>query len=188
LAGRNGSGLSDTGLSFNLRREANDPNLSLGYLFRTMNIRPAISSDETAITKLVFDILRDYGLQPDPGTTDVDLSDIESHYFKNGGSFEVMENGIGRIVGTVGIYPMKKGMCELRKMYLDTGYRGKGYGKTLMDHAFTRAKELGFTCMVLETASVLKEAINLYKKNGFEPYEAEHLSDRCDQAYIKKLK
>ena len=152
-----------------------------------MIIRSATNSDAQAVTELVFNVLESYGLQPDPGATDVDLSDIESHYFNNGGHFDVLEDADGKIIGTVGIYAMKGHMCELRKMYLNPDHRGKGYGKMLLDHALAKAKELGFTSMILETASALKEAISLYRKYGFKPYKADHLSCRCDQAYIRLL-
>ena len=152
-----------------------------------MKIRSATNLDGEAVTELVFEVLESYGLQPDPGATDVDLSDIKSHYFDKGGHFDVLEDADGKIIGTVGIYAMKGHMCELRKMYLNPDYRGKGYGKMLLDHAIDKAKELGFTSMILETASALKEAINLYRKYGFKPYKADHLSCRCDQAFIRIL-
>ena len=151
-------------------------------------IRSATHSDEEEIEQLVFDVLRDYGLKPDPKTTDADLADIEKYYMKNGGCFDVLEDSEGKIIGTVGLYSMKNGMCELRKMYLHPNYRGRGMGKKLLEHAIKRAEELGFVSIVLETATVLKEAISLYEKYGFEPYPTDHLSERCDQAFIKILK
>jgi hypothetical protein len=42
--------------------------------------------------------------------------------------------------------------------------------------------------MVLETSSVLKEAIRLYTRFGFAPFQSDHLSGRCDQAYILHLR
>lgn len=150
-------------------------------------IRSATNSDEDAITALVFDVLHDYGLDPDPSTTDADLNNIEGHYISSGGCFDVLEDSSGNIIGSVGLYPIENGVCELRKMYVHPGHRGKGLGKKLLEHALHKAGELGFSCIVLETASVLKEAIHLYKKYGFEPYEADHLSERCDQAYIRRL-
>jgi hypothetical protein len=41
--------------------------------------------------------------------------------------------------------------------------------------------------MVLETATVLTEAIALYRRYGFEPYQAAHVSSRCDQTYALDL-
>jgi putative acetyltransferase len=72
-------------------------------------------------------------------------------------------------------------------MYLHGAYRGKGLGRFLMESALSEARQLGFKRMILETASVLKEAISLYKSHGFIEYEPEHISSRCDQAFILEL-
>ena len=151
-------------------------------------IRSANNADTEKITSLVFDVLQDYGLKPDPENTDADLNDIEASYQERGGGFDVLTNDYGEIIGTVGVFPLENGRCELRKMYLHRDERGKGLGRLLVEHALRRSSELGFTLMILETASVLKEAISLYEKCGFRPYKSEHLSERCDQSYIKEIR
>jgi putative acetyltransferase len=150
--------------------------------------RLADNRDGEKIASLVFGVLREYGLKPDPASTDADLDDIESSYFKRGGTFLVLEEEDNSIIGAYGLYPMKDQTCELRKMYLQKAYRGKRLGKRLMEDALVRARQLGFRKMVLETASVLKEAIALYKHYGFTEYQPDHMSDRCDQAYSLILK
>ena len=72
-------------------------------------------------------------------------------------------------------------------MYLQKAHRGKGLGKLLLEDALSKARQLGFERMVLETAAVLKEAIALYKSYGFVQYNPQHMSSRCDQAYILEL-
>jgi putative acetyltransferase len=152
-----------------------------------MRLRSANNSDTNGIRDLVFSVLAEYGLQSDPETTDADLDDIEGNYLRRGGCFDLIATDEGEIVGTVGLYPIDSTTCELRKMYLHRSQRGKGLGKRLLDRAISRAVELGFERITLETASVLKEAISLYTSYGFEPYKAPHLSARCDQAYALEL-
>ena len=94
---------------------------------------------------------------------------------------------VSAVVGSVGLYPIDRPTCELRKMYLHSAFRGKGLGRHLLDHALKRAKELGFSRVTLETASVLKEAIALYQSYGFRPYAPDHLAGRCDQAHFLDL-
>jgi len=119
---------------------------------------------------------------------DADLSDIEQSYFARGGTFCILESQDGPIIGAYGLYPTEDRTCELRKMYLLHEYRGQGLGKRLLEDALAKARRLGFARVVLETASVLKEAIALYERYGFAPYEPPHLSPRCDQAYLLELK
>ncbi|MHC4205872.1 MAG: GNAT family N-acetyltransferase [Planctomycetota bacterium] len=151
-------------------------------------LRPADNKDCESIARLVYGILKEYGLKPDPACTDVDIKDIESSYFDRGGTFFVLELEDGSIVGAYGLYPIDEQTCELRKMYLDKAHRGKGLGKYLLEDALSKARQLGFERMILETASVLREAIALYKRYGFVEYNPQHMSSRCDHAYMLELR
>ncbi len=147
-----------------------------------MNLRPANNADSERIKTVVFTVLNEYGLKPDSNSTDKDLDSIEESYFSNNGFFGVVEIE-GLVVATVGLHKIDASTCELRKMYSLPSQRGRGLGKSIMEFALSKAKELGYTRVILETASPLKEAIGLYKKYGFKEFSPEHLSARCDQAF-----
>ena len=148
------------------------------YIFRT-----ASNQDISAIKELVFKVLLEFGLQTYQSSTDADLNDIEANYLNHGGMFYVIENTDGKIIGTGGIALSSSKVCELRKMYLAQSVRGFGLGKKMLHLLLADAKKLGFQQATLETASVLKHAIILYQGAGFLPYQPDHLSPRCDQAY-----
>jgi putative acetyltransferase len=152
-----------------------------------MNLRPASNTDSEQIKSVVFTALKEYGLKPDSDSTDKDLDSIEERYFSNNGFFGVIEIE-NVIIATVGLYKVNENTCELRKMYSLKSQRGKGLGKSIMEFALFKAKELGYSRVILETASPLKEAIGLYKKYGFKEFNSEHLSARCDQAFELHLK
>lgn len=153
-----------------------------------LTLRPATNHDRPAIEHLVFTVLREFGLNPDPADTDADLQNIEATYLKSGGSFDVLISPAGQILGTVGLYPVSSDTCELRKMYLDQSVRGQGHGRVLLDHALARARALGFSRVTLETAEVLEKAIRLYEAYGFRQYTAAHRSCRCDRTYCLDLR
>jgi putative acetyltransferase len=150
-------------------------------------LRPANNTDCGNIADLVYGILREYDLTPDPACTDADIKDVESSYFGRGGTFFVLETEDGSIIGAYGLYPGEEHTCELRKMYLHKAHRGKGLGKFLLEDALSKARQVGFERIILETASVLKEAIALYKSYVFVEYNPQHMSSRCDQAYRLEL-
>lgn len=152
-----------------------------------MNLRSATNQDAAEVRALIFGVLAEYGLCGDPTGTDADLDDIETSYIGRGGLFDVLLGDDGRIVGTVGLYPLEHGVCELRKMYLRAETRGQGLGRRLLDHALDRARALGFRRVVLETNSKLVEAIGLYTRYGFQPVAHDHLASRCDQSYALDL-
>lgn len=150
-------------------------------------IRPATNADVENVQNLVFAILREYGLEPEPGGTDADLSDIEANYIKRGGLFEILENADGNLLGTVGLFPIDAETVELRKMYFDKRLRGRGFGKKTLERMIEKARELGFKKIYLETAGVLREAVGLYEKYGFQPTLEGIHSTRCDTAYFLDL-
>ncbi|MBI3877686.1 MAG: GNAT family N-acetyltransferase [Verrucomicrobia bacterium] len=155
--------------------------------FHEFTIRAATNTDCASVQLLVFSVLREYGLTPEPHATDADLADIEANYFQTGGAFWVVQNAAGEIVGSVGLHPEGKGDCEMRKMYLASSVRGRGLGRKLLETAVMRARELGFRRVTLGTASVLKEAVRLYERAGFKPIACDHFPGRCDAAYALDL-
>ena len=147
------------------------------------SFRAANNQDIPAIKELIFKVLLEFGLQPDPESTDADLNDIETNYHQNNGVFHVIENPDGEIIGTGGITRDSPTSCELRKMYLAKSTRGLGLGKKMLQQLLFDARKLGYKQVTLETASVLENAIALYKGAGFIPFRPDHLAARCDQAY-----
>jgi len=148
------------------------------------SIRPAKNEDIPFIKNVVFTVLSEYGLKHDENGKDRDLSDIEENYFKRDGFFGVLvRNTTKEIVGTFGLFSIDKEVCELRKMYLLKGARGKGFGKSMLDRAISIARKKGYKKITLETISPLKEAISLYKKFGFKEIPPHETSDRVNQAF-----
>ena len=153
----------------------------------TPTLRPATNRDGEAVRALVFSVLHEYNLKPDPGGVDADMLDIEASYIGRGGSFHVLTDPDGAILGSVGLYPVDERTCELRKMYLVPSARGRGLGKRLLELALAESKRLGFKRIELETASVLEDAIRLYRKYGFQRSELGSACDRCNESYFLEL-
>jgi N-acetylglutamate synthase-like GNAT family acetyltransferase len=152
-----------------------------------ISFRNATNQDCDAVKALVFNVLAEYGLVPEPSGTDSDLNNLETNYFSKGGIFEVLVDETGEILGTVGLFPIDEKTIELRKMYFKPELRGKGLGKLTLKRMISKAKELGFSEIYLETASVLKEAVSLYESFGFKPTCEGMHTERCDRAYVLGL-
>lgn len=148
---------------------------------RNYRLIPASNRYTDVMKQLVFGVLVEYSLEP--GAIDFCLDDVEKHYFERGGYFVVILDEKATVVATGGLYPLENGSLELRKMYLLAAHRGKGLGQWMLSTLLEKARALGFERVELDTASVLKEAIALYKKNGFQLFESDHIVARCDQAY-----
>jgi putative acetyltransferase len=149
--------------------------------------RNAQAADSAAVSQIVRAVLTEYGLQFDAAGTDADLADLDASYLRRGGEFRILQSADGSIVGCGGLYRIDAETVELRKMYLLPEARGRGLGKHLLSDLLADARRLGYSRVVLETNSVLKEAIALYKGFGFVPVQREHCARRCDQAWELSL-
>ena len=105
------------------------------------------------------------------------LADPERYILASGGMVFFLLEG-EQVAGTCGIMKMDSETYELVRMAVDSAHRGKGYGEQLVQHASNWAKSRGARQVILETGSILKPAIRLYERLGFEHYEpkAEHRS------------
>ena len=81
-------------------------------------------------------------------------------------AFWVVESE-NEIIGSFGIESRNADDVELRRMYLDQGYRGAGIAQRMLDFALVEARARGFTKMILSTAQIQKAADRFYRKSGF---------------------
>lgn len=68
-------------------------------------------------------------------------------------------------VGCGAIRPLTANVAELKRMFSDRSF--PGIGRTLLHYLETRAKEMGYSEIWLETRKVNSRAVNFYENNGF---------------------
>ena len=76
-----------------------------------------------------------------------------------------------KLIGTVALKKLDENTVELKAMYLDRSYRGKGLGRRLMNKIVDEAKRLGYKSIVLDSMSQYKDALRLYESTGFQNTE-----------------
>jgi len=137
--------------------------------YRDFLIRPWQESDRTAAAEVIHSVLTQYNLPWLPTGADQNAVRVEDFYLSAGGEFWVVEKQ-GQVVGTAGYYPVKRGpkAVEIRKMYLLPEVRGQGLGKYLLTELEKTIAARGFQEIWIETASILKEAVQLYESSGFD--------------------
>jgi putative acetyltransferase len=157
-------------------------------LYQNFIIRDWQKSDCTAAANVISTVLAEYGLGWEADGADRDVLEIEEYYLGVGGEFWVIEHQ-NKIVGTGAYYPIKRGeqAVEIRKMYLLPEIRGLGLGKYLLQQLELTIEKRGFEQIWIETASVLKEAVQLYENNGYIPATGVE-TKRCDRVYVKYLR
>lgn len=137
-------------------------------------IRPIEQEDNSAIAKIIRDVLIEFGV-PKIGTAyeDKTLDCMFETYQQEKHQYYIVEH-LGNVVGGGGIAPLQgtdDSICELQKMYFSPIARGKGSGSEMIKKCLSNAKDLGFEKCYLETMPYMETARLLYKKNGFTPLE-----------------
>src|SRR4051812_1361992 len=85
------------------------------------------------------------------GPWDNDLSDIENHYLNNNGWFVIGEAD-GRLITMGALRKIDDRIAEIKRMRTQPAMQGKGIGKKVLGLLITKAKELNYTEIILETS------------------------------------
>jgi len=156
-------------------------------------IREIEQKDNPQLALVVRDVILEMGA-PTVGTAyeDKATDQLYETYQKEKAIYFVLEYQ-NKVVGGAGIAQLDNfdgNVCELQKMYFLPEARGKGLGSKMISICLEKAKEFGFESCYLETLPYMKDAVKLYKKNGFKNLEKPmgntcHYS--CDVWMIKDL-
>jgi putative acetyltransferase len=156
-------------------------------VYKDFIIRSWLPKDRLEAAEVIGSVLAEYGLNWEPAGADRDVLEVEDFYENRGGEFWVVERG-GKVVGTAAFYPVNRGDngVEIRKMYLLKEVRSQGLGKFLLEELENVIRKRSFETIWVETASVLKEAVKLYERSGYQPATGVETL-RCDRVYVKYL-
>jgi len=94
------------------------------------------------------------------------LADPQRYVLDAGGAilFALLD---GEVIGTCALLKESAGVYELSKMAVETGFRGHGAGRKLLDAAIAEFRRLGGKTLFLESNKRLAPALRLYESAGF---------------------
>jgi len=68
----------------------------------------------------------------------------------------------------VALHKWQADICEMKRLYLRSSFRGKGLGRALAEAIIGEARSIGYRRMRLDTIEpIMKDAVEMYRKLGF---------------------
>ncbi len=144
----------------------------------TVEIRPFEPSHHDGAVRLVVGIQREefgfaitYEQQPD-------LQDVIGFFRRGAGNLWVAVAG-DNVVGTIGLVDLGDGQGAIRKMFVDSAYRGReaGVAQRLLTTLLDWARARGIMDICLGTTDKFRAAHRFYEKNGFVQVTSESLPE-----------
>ena len=73
----------------------------------------------------------------------------------------------GQAAGCVGLRRYSEGICEMKRLYVEPGFRGLGVGRELVLAAIRAAQAIGCRRIMVDTLPAMRIAVRLYRELGF---------------------
>jgi ribosomal protein S18 acetylase RimI-like enzyme len=74
----------------------------------------------------------------------------------------------GDIVGMGALRKLSDGVGEIKRMYIRPAYRGRGYGKQLLEQLLSAGRRFGCSTFLLDTPKFATAAQHIYRSAGFQ--------------------
>jgi putative acetyltransferase len=126
-------------------------------LIESVNVR--LPEATQLIARLTEELARRYD---DDGHGDFRLEDVEG---PRSGFLVARWSGQGVACGA--FRPLTETMAEIKRMFVNPAFRGRGIGRRILDALEDHARRAGYTKVRLETGTAQPEALSLYASAGY---------------------
>ncbi|HDQ16408.1 MAG TPA: GNAT family N-acetyltransferase [Bacteroidetes bacterium] len=147
-----------------------------------LNICQAKNKDIFQIIKLIEKWYHVFGDEVNTDRYDFDLADIEKFYSENNGIF-LIATVEEIIVGTVSCIRISDDILEMKRLYVNQTYWGKGVAQRLYSEILIYANKNKYKKIILYTDNRYERSHGFHKKNGFVLTEKKEMFD-ADNPYI----
>jgi len=152
-----------------------------------MDIQPATTEKDLAdVARLFREYVFSLGLNLDFQGFEEELATLPGSYSSPLGCL-FLARVDGEIAGCIGLRPHTESEGEVKRLYLDPSFRGKGVARQLVSQVIEAASQIGYATLVLDTLASMKPAIALYESFGFERIPAYYHNPHPEAVYFRKI-
>ena len=91
------------------------------------------------------------------------------------------------LIGCIALRKLDERTCEMKRLFLRPGARGKGYGRKMINELIEQARMIGYLRMRLDTLpGKMDAAISLYRELGFEDIPAYYDNPLEGAVYLER--
>ena len=131
-----------------------------------MQIRRYRRTDRDDVWALHDLALKPTGAHPGSGRWDEGLHQIGKVYLDNGGEFLVGVHA-GEIVAIGALKRSSNDSAEIKRMRVHPDFQRRGFGQAILEKLESRAADMGYVSLHLETTVQQTAAQALYLENGY---------------------
>lgn len=134
----------------------------------THNIRPARKEDIDRLIQIIRDTIESYGYIFELEFELPDFLDYDTYYGIAKAKAELYVLEEAGVVAGCGALKLYGDVPYLSRIYVDEQFRGRGYGKAIVQYLMKRNIELGKDTLELWTDTLFRTAHAMYEKLGFQ--------------------
>jgi len=142
----------------------------------TIDIRRVTPEDAPAVREIIEGILIDEFPSEKDAYAYQDLDDPARYYGGKRDVFFVAERD-GQIIGTIAVKEDDRDTALLRRVFVRKPFRGRGYGKRLLDKAIEFCGQHRYKRLMFHGTDRMHTALKLCQSNGFQREAITLLSD-----------
>lgn len=128
-------------------------------------IRKGKPSDAGRVVEIVFPVLRNFGIEPDPTGFDSDIAQFGN---QDDNAFQSYVAEVdGKVMGVLTFRLRDPNGPKITGVYVSLDSRRQGLGGRLIDQAIHVVKEMRCLRIHLETREIFEDAVKLYESRGW---------------------
>ena len=147
---------------------------------RPAQIQPVVGGESIAQVRVLFEeYWNSFGFTPCFQNLSSELAGLPGAYAPPDGRLAIaMVDNV--TAGCVALRRFDETRAEPKRLYVRPQFRGRGIGRALLNWVIAEARAAGYTELVGDSMPVMREALAMYERGGFELSRTDGANGKID--------